>query len=131
MAWLPPLKVLIVQVALGALPPPDSATAAHPASAVPPSLKLTLPVGPVPLTLAVSTTLVPALAGLAALPSAVVVGDCAEPSEKAVRLLDWSVTYTTPLATMRLCQCDPPVPNAVSRMLPEAGSTTRTPPALR
>src|SRR4029079_18844169 len=131
MAWLPTLKLLLVQVAADALPPPDSATALQPASALPLSLKLTVPVGATPLTVAVNTTLVPALAGLAELPSPVVVGDCAELSEKAVSLLAWSVTETTPLATMRLCQCDPPVPNAVNRMLPEAGSTTRTPPALR
>src|SRR6476659_7818624 len=76
MAWLPTLKLLLVQVAAGALPPPDSATAAQPASALPPSLKLMVPVGATPLTVAVKTTLVPALAGLAELPSPVVVGDC-------------------------------------------------------
>ena len=65
-----------MHTAVGALPPPESATAAHPASALPPSLKLTFPVGATPVTVAVNTTLVPALAGFAELPSTVVVGDC-------------------------------------------------------
>ncbi len=56
--------------------PAESATALQPASALPPSLKLTLPVGPAPVTVAVKATLVPALAGLLPLDSTVVVGDC-------------------------------------------------------
>src|SRR6478736_3155822 len=72
MAWLPTLRLLMWQTALPAL----STTALQPASALPPSLKLTLPVGPAPVTVAVKDTLVPALAGLLALVSTVVVGVC-------------------------------------------------------
>ena len=72
MAWLPTLRLLTWQIAL----PPASTTAVQPASALPPSLKLTLPVGPAPVTVAVKATLVPALAGFVALDSTVVVGDC-------------------------------------------------------
>ena len=44
-------------------PPPASATLAQPAIDVPPSVKVTVPVGANPLTLAVNVTLVPAIEG--------------------------------------------------------------------
>jgi hypothetical protein len=55
------------------LPLPASATAEHPESDVPPSVKLTLPVGLVPVTVAVKVTLAPTVEGLAELASVVVV----------------------------------------------------------
>src|SRR6478736_5755470 len=81
MAWLPTLSLLMWQSALPAL----STTALQPASALPPSLKLTLPVGPAPVTVAVKDTLVPALAGLLALVSTVVVGGTGGGKANAVR----------------------------------------------
>jgi hypothetical protein len=56
------------------LPAPLNATAAQPLIDVPPSVKLTLPVGFVPLTVAVNVTVVPTVAGLAELATTVVVG---------------------------------------------------------
>jgi hypothetical protein len=56
------------------LPAPLNATAAQPLIDVPPSVKLTLPVGFVPLTVAVNVTVVPTVAGLAELATIVVVG---------------------------------------------------------
>ena len=53
--------------------PPVNATAPHPPNVTPPSLKLTVPVGAVPVTVAVNVTDAPTGAGLAELASAVVV----------------------------------------------------------
>ena len=51
-----------------------SATAPHPTIVVAPSVKLTLPVGAAPVTVAVNVTLAPVGAGLRELDSVVVVG---------------------------------------------------------
>src|SRR5450432_2589594 len=61
------LNVLVAQVAVSALPLPISATAPHPAMVAPPSVNATVPVGAVPVTVAVKLTLTPALVGLAEL----------------------------------------------------------------
>jgi hypothetical protein len=63
----------VAQVAVRVLPEPVRATAEHAASEAAPSLKLTDPVGPVPVTVAVKTTLVPTVDGLEELESVVVV----------------------------------------------------------
>jgi hypothetical protein len=69
---VPAVNALVVQLAVGALPPPPSATALQPAMVVPPSVNATPPVGAVPVTVAVKVTLAPALAGLAELARPVV-----------------------------------------------------------
>jgi hypothetical protein len=56
---VPAARAAVAQVAVRALPLPASATAAQPAIDVAPSLKLTVPVGAVPVTVAVNVTLVP------------------------------------------------------------------------
>src|SRR6266700_1849790 len=64
MLCAPTGSVLILQVAILLLPDPLSATAPHPVSAVAFSVKLTFPVGTVPVTAAVNVTVVPAITGL-------------------------------------------------------------------
>ena len=71
MLWLPIARLLVLQVAVGALPPPPSWAALQ--IKVPPSVKLTLPLGALPFTVAVNTTLAPTTAGLGELESVVMV----------------------------------------------------------
>ncbi len=66
-------------------PLPVSATAAQPASDVAPSLKFTVPVGLLPVTLAVSVTTAPANAGFTELTSTVVVGPAWPPAPSTNR----------------------------------------------
>src|SRR5689334_23297936 len=73
MLWVPAVRLLVVQAAVPVLPELLNATAAHPAIDVPPSRKLTVPVGELPVTVAVKVTLAPAGDGLAELDSVVVV----------------------------------------------------------
>ena len=61
----------MVHCALRLSPEPPSDTAAHPEIELPPSVKLTVPVGPNPFTVAVKVTLAPAADGLAELVNAV------------------------------------------------------------
>ncbi len=71
------VSVLVVHAAVRLLPLPASAIALQPAIEAPPSLKLTLPVGLLPTTVAVKVTLVPAVDGFFELPSVVAV-TCAD-----------------------------------------------------
>ena len=65
---MPAVNVAVAQVAVRELPlPARKATAEQPAMDVPPSLKLTVPVGAVPVTVAVKVTLLPAIDGLSEL----------------------------------------------------------------
>ena len=64
-------SVLVVHVAVRVLPLPASATALHPEIDVPPSVKLTAPVGLKPLIDAVKVTLIPGATGLLELDSVV------------------------------------------------------------
>ena len=64
MLWVPAASAAVAQVAVRTLPLPASATAAQPASDVAPSLKFMVPVGAVPVTVAVNVTLVPATDGV-------------------------------------------------------------------
>ena len=73
MLWLPTVRLLLLQVAVLGLPT-TSALVAQPAIDVPPSVKLTLPLGLAPLTVAVKVTVVPNVTGLPEVASAVVVG---------------------------------------------------------
>ena len=70
---MPAARLLVVQAAMRVLPLPDSARPVQPESALPPSARLTLPVGLVPVTLAVRVTGVPTVDGLSELDSDVVV----------------------------------------------------------
>ena len=72
MLCVPTLRLLVAQVAVRTLPEPVSATAEHAAIEVAPSLKFTVPVGALPLTVAVKVTLVPAVEGVNELPIPVV-----------------------------------------------------------
>src|SRR5271155_656177 len=74
MLWLPAARPAVLQVALLLLALPEgSATAAQPVSAAPSAVKPTLPVGALPVTVAVKVTLAPSTDGLAELASPVVV----------------------------------------------------------
>ncbi len=66
------LSVPVVHAAVLVLPLPTSATALQPAIEAPPSLKLTLPVGATPVTVAVKLTLVPNVDGFFELTTLVV-----------------------------------------------------------
>ena len=56
MLWVPAVRAEVEHAAVRVLPLPVSATAEQPAIDVPPSLKLTLPVGAAPVTVAVNVT---------------------------------------------------------------------------
>ena len=73
MLCAPAVRVLVVHAAVRLLPLPVNATAEQAAIDVAPSLKLTVPVGLVPLTVAVKVTFVPRFEGLEELMSVVVV----------------------------------------------------------
>jgi hypothetical protein len=64
---------LVVQVAVRLLPAPVTTAAAHPVIELAPSMKFTLPVGLLPLTVAVNVTDLPTVDGLSELPTVVVV----------------------------------------------------------
>ena len=71
---MPTARLAVLQTAIRLLPLPVSATALQPLSEVLPSaVKLTLPVGLLPVTVAVKVTLAPAVAGFSELESVVVV----------------------------------------------------------
>ncbi len=72
MLWFPTARLLVAQVAVRILPEPASVAAAQPVIEVAPSLKFTVPVGALPLTVAVKVTLVPAVEGVNELPIPVV-----------------------------------------------------------
>ena len=72
MACVPALRVDVLQLAVRVLPAPLSATAAQPAMVAPASVKLTGPVGAVPVTEAVKVTFPPTIDGLLALATPVV-----------------------------------------------------------
>ena len=72
MLWVATLKLLVAQVAVRMFPEPPSATVAQPVIELAPSLKLTVPVGALPLAVAVNVTLVPAVDGVNELPIDVV-----------------------------------------------------------
>ena len=73
MLWVPAARLLVVQAAVRVLPLPVRARPVQPESALPPSARSTVPVGLLPVTVAVKVTAVPALAGLSELASVVVV----------------------------------------------------------
>ena len=65
MLWVPELRLVVEHVAvLLFVAPAGSATAPQPAIALPPSVKATLPIGAVPVTVAVKVTLLAITDGL-------------------------------------------------------------------
>ena len=73
MLWVPAASPAVVQLAVRLLPVPANATALQPEIGLPPSVKLTVPVGLLPVTVAVKVTLEPTVAGFAELATVVVV----------------------------------------------------------
>src|SRR5438046_381504 len=113
------------------LPLPTRAFAAHPVSDVAPSLKFTVPVGEVPLTVAVKVTLTPATDGLAELASVAVLVAFLITCEKFV--LIEALFVASPLYTA-LMLCVPTlrllVAQVAVRILPEPVSATAVQPAI-
>src|SRR5262249_4316423 len=90
MLWTPTPSVPMVQTAMLLLLLPVSATAPHPLSDAPFSVKRTIPVGLVPFTAAVKVTLLPAVAGLPELVSVVpVVGNPTAAAPQASTSVRW------------------------------------------
>src|SRR5208282_460184 len=73
MLCVPTARAVVAHCAVRVLPEPDSATALHPPIDVDPSWKFTVPVGAVPLTVAVNVTLAPKVEGVNEVATAVVV----------------------------------------------------------
>ena len=95
MLWLPAARLLVLQVAVRILPEPASATAAQPLIDVAPSRKLTLPLGALPLTVAVKVTLPPAVEGVSELPIPVVLATLLTVWESAA-LLELALAASPP-----------------------------------
>ena len=74
MLCVPTPRALLVHGAVRALPLPVKATPLQPPIALPPSVKVTLPVGAVPVTVAVKVTGAPTVDGFNELASVVVDG---------------------------------------------------------
>jgi hypothetical protein len=64
MPWVPTVSALVAHCAVRLLPDPASAIAEQPLIEIAPSLKFTVPVGDVPVTVAVKVTLVPMVDGV-------------------------------------------------------------------
>src|SRR6516165_6008446 len=64
MLWVPAVRAVVAHCAVRLLPLPPTATAEQLAIEAAPSLKFTVPVGALPVTLAVKVTLTPTVAGL-------------------------------------------------------------------
>jgi hypothetical protein len=101
MLRVPAARLDVVHAAVRELPLPLSATAEQPEIAVPPSLKSTLPVGALPVTVAVNVTLAPAAAGLAELARPVVVLATATTCDSAL-LVDAALLALPPYVAVRL-----------------------------
>src|SRR5256885_417040 len=84
MEWVPWLSVLVLHCAVRTLPEPVSATAPQPVIELPPSVKLTLPVGLAPVNDALKVTLAPTVDGLSDLDNVVELGALFTTCEKAV-----------------------------------------------
>src|SRR6266542_760422 len=125
MLCVPAARLAVLHVAVFELAlPAGSATAPQPVSVVPSAVKPTLPVGALPVTVAVKVTFAPTVDGLSELLSVVVVD--AGPRPHAVRRLHPSLEYTPPLATIKLSQWKPPERARLHNTLPDNGSSART-----
>src|SRR5205809_806133 len=96
------LRLLVAQVAVRILPEPVSAAAAQPVIEAAPSLKFTVPVGALPLTVAVKVTLVPAVEGVNELPIPVVLVSLLTVCESAL-LLDVAFAASPLYVATMLC----------------------------
>ena len=71
--WLPTVSPAVVHLAVRLLPEPESATAEQPLIDMPPSRNTTVPVGLLPLTVAVKVTLVLTVEGVSEVATLVLV----------------------------------------------------------
>ena len=83
MLWVPTARLDVVHAAVRELPLPLNANAEQPEIDVPPSWKLTLPVGALPVTVAVNVTPVPTVDGLCELAMIVLLTTAVMPWESA------------------------------------------------
>ena len=130
MLCVPTDSVLVVHAAVLLLPLPASATALQPAIEAPPSLKLTLPVGAMPTTVAVKVTLAPNVDGFIELATVVVLVALLTTCESAA-LLDALLPASPLYAATRLCvpAANALVAHCAVRVLPEPLSATAPQPA--
>jgi hypothetical protein len=127
------LRLLVLQVAvLELVAPAGKATAAQPLIVLTPSLKPTVPVGALPVTVAVKVTLAPTMDGLAALARLVVLATLLLTTCENVVLVEplfvASPLYTALMLwvpTLRLL-----VAQVALRILPEPVSATAVQPAI-
>src|SRR5208282_3703176 len=73
MECVPTVRAVVAHCAVRVLPEPDSAAAPQPLSVVPSAVNPTLPVGALPVTVAVNVTLAPKVEGVNEVATAVVV----------------------------------------------------------
>jgi hypothetical protein len=125
------LRLLVAQVAVRILPEPVSAAAVQPAIEVAPSLKFTVPVGALPLTVAVKVTLVPAVEGVNELPIPVVLVAPLTVWESAA-LLDVALAASPLYVATMLCVPAASVllVHAAVRLLPLPANTTAEQPPI-
>ena len=83
MLCVPTARLDVVHAAVRELPLPVNATAEQPEIDVPPSLKSMLPVGALPVTVAVSVTLAPTMDGFCELATFVLLAAAVMPWESA------------------------------------------------
>src|SRR5450432_236324 len=93
----------VVHAAVRVFPAPLSATAPQVVMVVPPSVKLTVPVGAAPVTDAVNVTLCPTVDGLSELITLVVIGGFELTTCDSGELLDTALEASPPYAATMLC----------------------------
>ena len=102
MLWVPTARLLVAQAAVRILPEPVRATAEQLVIEAAPSLKFTVPVGALPLIVAVKVTVVPKVDGVKELPIPVVLGALLTACDSAA-LLDVAFTASPLYVAMMLC----------------------------
>src|SRR5436190_4163496 len=121
MLCVPWLKALLLHAAVRTLPLPVSATPVQPLIALPPSVKATLPVGLVPVTMAVKVTELPTVDGFNELPSAVLEGGgptAAVPQASTSTRREYCISALVTLIRMRLVVNAGKVSARLTRLLP-------------
>jgi hypothetical protein len=128
------VSAVVMHVAVLLFPLPASATALQPLIEFAPSLKFALPVGLVPVTVAVNVTLVPTVDGFFELASVVVVvaGPAALTTCDKVALLDARLLTSPPYEATMLCGATDSVlvVHAAVLVLPLPASATALQPAI-
>src|SRR5215470_656491 len=102
MLCVPAVSVVVAHWAVRLLPLPVSATAEQPPIELAPSLKFTVPVGEVPVTVAVKVTFVPTVDGFSEVPSVVVLATPFTTCESAL-LVDGLFEAFPAKAAVMLC----------------------------